>query len=204
MKITALLGYIMKNKQLILAFISGMVFFTGCSTEASYKVSSELSAPYVTDAEHQKKDDDLLANTLQDKLDDALPDARLKVLVNNSNVLLVGQVHNLNEKNLAANICDKLPSVKQVFNYLTVTVKPSLNVNSSISKKVVKRLSEQNDINDKALSIITVDDIVYIMGTNIGNLKAMNKAIRDGVYSLPDVKDVVNLEQPGDQDYFTE
>jgi hypothetical protein len=38
------------------------------------------------------------------------------------------------------------------------------------------------------------------MGTNVGNLDALKKAI-NGIYSIDNVQKVVNLEQVGPRDY---
>jgi hypothetical protein len=61
----------------------------------------------------------------------------------------------------------------------------------------------QNDIIAKNLKIITVDNIVYIMGSNVGNLTSLDLAV-NGIYSIHDVKKVVNLEQKGHLDYVSQ
>jgi osmotically-inducible protein OsmY len=171
-----------------------------CSTNPTTKISDQLTSPYITNLDNQKADDISLKNNLQDKLDDAIPNNAIKVVTDHFNVLLVGQVATQTDKDQASVICKQFPGIKKVFNYLTVTMKPSLHVNSSITKDAVARLDHQNDIRGKMLTVVTVEDVVYIMGTNIGNLTALGAAI-NGIYTIDGVKKVVNLEQPGDVDY---
>jgi osmotically-inducible protein OsmY len=117
-------------------------------------------------------------------------------------VLLVGQVASNTDKATAETICKKWPSTQKIFNYLTVNAQPSLNMNSSITSDAKKRISMQYDIEPTAITVTTVDNVVYIMGTNIGNLSALDEAIK-GIYSISNVNKVVNLEQKGSADYVT-
>ena len=190
----------MKLARLSLVLGIGSLLLWGCSTIASVKVSDQLTSPYITNADNQHADDQTLRNRLQDNLDDAISSNAIRVVVDNNNVLLVGQVSSQSDKDQATVECKKHPAVTKVFNYLTIAAKPSLNINSSITKESVARLARQNDIRGKYVNIITVDHIVYVMGTNVGNLTALQTAI-DGIYSIDGVKKVVNLEQPGNFDY---
>ena len=99
-------------------------------------------------------------------------------------------------KTQAANICENSPSAREVFNYLTVNPYPALNTNSSITSDAKNRLDKQNDLNSDLIKVVTVDDVVYIMGSNVGNLNSLKKAI-NGIYSIDNVQKVVNLEQVG-------
>lgn len=187
----------------LLALITGLsLLLTACSTEASFKVNADLTAPYITDVENQRNDDLALASRLQDLLKSQIPTSKLRVLVDHYNVLLVGQVASNTDKATAESICKKWPSTQKIFNYLTVAAQPSLNISSSITNEAVRRVDMQYDIDTKALTIITVDNVVYLMGTNVGNLTALNDIIK-GIYSIDDVNKVVNLEQRGPSDYVT-
>ena len=175
---------------------------TGCSTEAPFKVNASLTAPYITDSENQKDDGQALSERLDDVLDAQIPTNKIKVVVDHYNVLLVGQVASNTDKATAETICKKWPSTQKIFNYLTVNAQPSLNMNSSITSDATKRISMQYDIEPTAITVTTVDNVVYIMGTNIGNLSALDEAIK-GIYSISNVNKVVNLEQKGSADYVT-
>lgn len=190
----------MKHLLVLLAGLS--VFVTGCSTEASFKVNADLTAPYITDVENQRSDDLALASRLEEVLKSQIPTSKLKVVADHYNVLLVGQVASNTDKATAESICKKWPSTQKIFNYLTVAPQPSLNTNSSISKEAMRRVDMQYDVDSNAIIITTVDNVVYLMGTNVGNLTALNDIIK-GIYSIDDVNKVVNLEQKGPSDYVT-
>lgn len=175
---------------------------TGCSTEASFKVNAALTAPYITNVENQRDDDLALASRLDDILGSQIPTSKIFVIVNNYNVLLVGQVASNTDKATAESICKKWPTTNLVFNYLTVSAKPELNTSSSITHEAMKRVDMQYDIDSKAIIMTTVDNVVYMMGTNVGNLTALNEVIK-GIYSIDNVNKVVNLEQKGPADYVT-
>ncbi|MBX9865937.1 MAG: BON domain-containing protein [Burkholderiales bacterium] len=193
---------IMKHRYLF-AILAGVgLLATACSTEASFKVDAALTAPYITDSENQRDDGQALAERLDDVLDAQIPTNKIKVVVDHYNVLLVGQVASNTDKATAETICKKWPSTQKIFNYLTVNAQPSLNMNSSITSEATKRISMQYDIEPTAITVTTVDNVVYIMGTNIGNLSALDEAIK-GIYSISKVNKVVNLEQKGSADYVT-
>ncbi|MBP9768132.1 MAG: BON domain-containing protein [Burkholderiales bacterium] len=193
---------IMKQRYLF-ALLAGVgLLATGCSTEAPFKVNASLTAPYITDSENQKDDGQALSERLDDVLDAQIPTNKIKVVVDHYNVLLVGQVASNTDKATAETICKKWPSTQKIFNYLTVNAQPSLNMNSSITSDATKRISMQYDIEPTAITVTTVDNVVYIMGTNIGNLSALDEAIK-GIYSISNVNKVVNLEQKGSADYVT-
>ncbi len=190
----------MKIARILFILISASVALSACSTNATTRVASNLTSPFLTDQDNQRSDDTALEGRLKDDLDRQIPGNKIKVVVTNNDVLLVGQVATAAAKKQAANICENSPSVQEIFNYLTVNVNPSLNTNSSITKDATDRLDKQNDLNASLMKVITVDDVVYIMGTNVGNLDALKKAI-NGIYSIDNVQKVVNLEQVGPRDY---
>ena len=191
------------KQRYLFALLAGVgMLATGCSTEASFKVDSALTAPYITDSENQRDDAQALSERLDDVLDAQIPTNKIKVVVDHYNVLLVGQVASNADKATAETICKKWPSTQKIFNYLTVNAQPSLNMNSSITSDATKRISMQYDIEPTAITVTTVDNVVYIMGTNVGNLSALDEAVK-GIYSITNVNKVVNLEQKGSSDYVT-
>ncbi len=190
----------MKIAQLLLVLFSTSVVLSACSTNATTHVASNLTSPFLTDQDNQISDDTALEGRLKDDLDRQIPGNKIKVVVTNGDVLLVGQVATAAAKTQATSICENSPSAEEVFNYLTVNVNPSLNTNSSITKDATNRLDRQNDLNVDLIKVVTVDDVVYIMGTNVGNLNSLRKAI-NGIYSIDNVQKVVNLEQVGPRDY---
>ncbi len=192
----------MKIGNILLICLASILLISGCSTEASVKVSDQLTAPYITDTDHQREDDTALEDKIKQLLADQVPGNKVKAMVLNYDVLLVGQVATNADKDKVANIVKGLPSPKKVFNYINVASKPVLNTSSTITTEAMTRLETQNNINGNSMKAITVDNIVYLMGTNIGDLSALNTAI-EGIYSIPGVKKIVNLVQPGDRDYYS-
>ena len=180
--------------------LSGMLLLNGCATSAPAKVSQLLDAPYATDSENQKSDDLALKHKLQDMLDAQLVGNDIRVVVTFSNVLLVGQVVSDKIKDQASAIAKTLPNVKKVLNYLSINSMPSFNSSSSISNLATERIGLQQDVYAANLTLITVDGVIYIMGSNIGSLSALNIAAQS-LYSLEKVTKVVNLIQKSTQDY---
>lgn len=196
----------MKKLSSLMLLAGLLISVSSCSTEAPFKVNAQLTSPYVTNEQTQKDSDTALAKRLNNILDDQIPNSEIKVVVDHYSVLLVGQVASSNDKATAESICKKWPSTAQVLNYLTIVSppnSPSLNTNSSISSDVKNLVEAKYDLDPNAIQIITVDNVVYIFGTNVGNLSALNDVIKN-TYSINKVQKVVNLEQKGDQDYTTE
>ena len=89
------------KQRYLFALLAGVgMLATGCSTEASFKVDSALTAPYITDSENQRDDAQALSERLDDVLDAQIPTNKIKVVVDHYNVLLVGQVASNHAKNL--------------------------------------------------------------------------------------------------------
>lgn len=194
----------MKNLKLLIiaSLLAGVI---GCSTEGSYKASEQLTAPYITEAQTQKENDDALAKRLNNVLGDQLKPSAIKVVVKDYYVLLVGQVASNGDKLQAETICKRWPGTKTIYNYLTIAIPPqppSVNLSSSISKDVMNKIKEKYDLNPDNISVTTVDGVVYLMGSNIGNLTTFNNVITS-LYTIPKVTKVVNLERSGDLDYAT-
>lgn len=185
----------------LITILISMLTITSCSTQAAYKVSSELTAPYYTDADNQAKDDKDLQNKLKSLYKTQIPGNAIDITAYSGEVLLVGQVPSSSDKTRAAAIAKQIPYVKSVDNYLTINAnKPVLNSNSSLASRALARIKSQSDIDAQYVRVNAVDGVVYIMGSNLGNLTALNKAI-NGIYAMEGVTQVVNLVKPGDKDY---
>lgn len=189
------------TSSLITTLLASMLAITSCSTQAAYKVSSELTAPYYTDADNQAKDDKDLQNKLKNLYKTQILGNAIDITAYSGEVLLVGQVPNSSDKARAETIAKQIPYVKLVDNYLTVNAnKPVLNSNSSLADKAMARIKSQSDIDAQYVRVNAVDGVVYIMGSNLGNLTALDKAIK-GIYAMDGVNQVINLVKPGDKDY---
>lgn len=185
-------------KLIVIACITVSLF--ACSTEASFKASQQLTSPYITKAQAQRDNDSDLADRLNKILSDQVPTNRLKVVVNNNDVLLVGQVQSQNDSLQAESICKKWPGTDKVFNYLTVNDNPGLHTSYFMASDAKSKASAFYDVNVENMDFVAVDNVIYVLGTNIGNLTSLNTAI-ERMYNIPNVTKVVNLEQDGADDY---
>jgi osmotically-inducible protein OsmY len=167
------------------------------------RVADGYTAPYVTNAENQHNDDQKLQQRLQAVIKKQLPHSQVLVVVNNYNVLLAGQVATNGDKVTAANLCRKLPVVKKVYNYLTPAAQPKLLRDTSVSSELKDRLASQKDVYSQFTDVVAVGGVVYIMGTNVGNLTALQQVAKAG-YTLKGVKKVIVLEELGEHDYTTQ
>lgn len=188
------------NKIKISILVYATLGLFACSTESSFKVNQELTSPYITQAQAQHDNDKDLATRLGNVLSKQFPLSKIKVVVNNNDVLLVGQVKSNSDSIQAESVCKKWPGTEKVFNYLTLSDKPTLNTSSFMASDAQEKVKGFFDINFEVMDFIAVDNVIYIMGTNVGNLTALDTAI-ERMYSIPKVTKVVNLEQRGEDDY---
>lgn len=186
----------------LILFITGSgLFLAGCATDAAYKVSSELTAPFVTDADNQAKDDQDLQGKLKSTYKQQIVGSAIDVVVCKGDVLLIGQVLTSADMDKATSIAKQNPAATEVFNYLTIgAIKPVLNSEPSLARKALTRIQAQNDLDGRYIRTAAVGGVVYILGSNVGNLSSLNQAIK-GIYAMDGVSKVVNLVQPGDLDY---
>lgn len=188
------------NKIKLSVLVYATIGLFACSTESSFKVNQELTSPYITEVQAQRDNDKDLATKLGNIISNQFPTSKIKVIVNNNNVLLVGQVKANADSIQAETICKKWPGTNKVFNYLTLSDKPALNTSYFMASDAKEKVKAFFDVNFETMDFIAVDNVVYIMGTNVGNLTALDTAI-ERMYSIPKVTKVVNLEQRGDNDY---
>lgn len=191
------------NKAKLGILVCATIGLFACSTESSFKVNQDLTSPYVTQAQAQRDNDGDLASRLNSVLSSQFPTSKIKVVVNNNNILLVGQVKSNGDSIQAETICKKWPGTDNVFNYLTISDKPTLSTSTFMVSDAKEKVTAFFDINIENMDFIAVDNVIYIMGTNVGNLTALDTAI-ERMYSISKVTRVVNLEQQGPNDYTTE
>jgi osmotically-inducible protein OsmY len=156
--------------------------------------------PFTSNAETQEIDNSLYAKKLQKLVDKEFPKADLKIASDHFNILIVGQVDSQGTKEAVVELIKKQQAVREVFDYTTITENPSYDSSSSIVYKVQERLSKEPDIISKRITVIYADGVIYLMGTNIGDLSHLARAIK-GIYVIEGVTKVVNLVIPGRSDY---
>ncbi len=191
----------MKFSNVLILSLAASSLLNACSTEDSTKVSNSLTAPYLTAADNAKYDGKNLADKIQRMIRKQILKSKVYVTVTNDNVLLVGQVKTASDIEQATAIAKSIPSTKKVFNYLTVNANPKLNTDSSLADEIREHFEKQIDIQGHAVTVVVCDGVVYLLGTNLGNLTAAEETSK-GIYSLDGVDKVVYLIQKGPRDYY--
>ncbi|MCC2644954.1 MAG: hypothetical protein K0R49_1187 [Burkholderiales bacterium] len=171
-----------------------------CITSCQSYFYSKVPEPFTSNAETQEIDNSLYAKKLQKLVDKEFPKADLKIASDHFNILIVGQVDSQGTKEAVVELIKKQQAVREVFDYTTITENPSYDSSSSIVYKVQERLSKEPDIISKRITVIYADGVIYLMGTNIGDLSHLARAIK-GIYVIEGVTKVVNLVIPGRSDY---
>ena len=170
-----------------------LTFLIGCS-EFDY---IKLNPDYATHEVNQKNDDKRFSQKLQNMLDYTYAESAIavKVISNNFNVLLVGEVQNINIQNSIANLIQNQPQTKHYWDYTTINLFPKLYLDNSLNKQVEQRLTKQQNIISYKLRSITVYGVAYIMGNILPlDQSSLNHAL-DGINSLYGITKVVNLVQ---------
>ena len=172
--------------------------FMGCSSV----YYTDIGITQVSNEENQKLDDASLSKKLNGFIEKKYPNSEVKAIADHYNVLLVGQVNSNDAKTALANLVKNQNEVKKVFDYTSISSEPKLKYNSSITSDAKDRIATEYNIDPRQVTIIAVDNVVYAMGTNIGDLTNLKTAL-DGVAAMPHVRKVVNLVQPGTDDYLS-
>lgn len=173
------------------------VLLTGCPS--SYY--SQIPDPFISSHQNQLTDSLRYEDKLQDMIDKQFADAaKVKVIVNHFNVLVVGEVNSDSTQDKLNDLIKNQINTRELWDYTEVASKPKLKENTSLAKKVSSRLSDEKDLNLDDISVTVVDGVAYILGTNFGDITHLTYAIR-GVYAIEGIKSVVNLAKPGSGDF---
>ena len=168
------------------------------------------SSPYYTDIginqmgfeENQKQDDIIQSEKLNAFIKKQFPNVAVLATSDHFNVLLAGQVDSADTKTKLVQFVKAQNEVKKVFDYTTISATPKLKYSSSLTDEANNRIATEYNINTDQITVIAVGSVVYVMGTNIGDLTSFKKAL-DGVAASRHVRKVVNLVQPGKDDYYS-
>lgn len=184
-------------------FLSAITLFSCASiTTDPTKIASEivLDNPTNSDLNNQLDDDVNIANKLQRAVDAQFKGQAVKVVVNDYNVLLVGQVTTTAIRSQVNRMMVSSANVRQVYNYLTVTKKPKLTIDNWLTKKAQARFNLQNNIDTSRITLVTVDNVLYAMVSNVGDLTSFNRAV-NGANDIVGIAKVVKLVSPRAIDY---
>lgn len=172
---------------------------TGCP---SY-FYSQVPEPFTSNAQTSALDNQNYQEKLQKMVDTKFPHASIKVTSSHFNVLIAGQVASKYTKNAIVKFIGQQDFVCKVYDYTTITSHPSYSTSSSVVSDVQLRLYKEPDISSDRITVTYVDGVVYLMGTNLGNLTHYALAIK-GIYTIKGVHRVVDLVVPGKQDYYSD
>jgi len=175
------------------------VLLTACPS--SYY--SQVPEPFISNHENQIADSEHYQTKLQDLVNKQFANnAKVKVVVNHFNVLVVGQVANQDTQVKLDAFIKNQTDTRTFWDYADIAATPSLKENSRLAKKVTERLASEQDLNLDDISVTVVDGTAYILGTNFGDITHLTYAIR-GVYAIEGIKGVVNLAKPGSGDFVS-
>jgi hypothetical protein len=135
-------------------------------------------------------------------IDDKFPNVDVRVVSNHFNVLIVGQVDSRTTQVALEKFVKRQLEVRKVFDYTTISAKPDLKYSSSLTSDAQDRIATEYNIAPDKVTVIAVDGVVYVMGANIGDLTSLKEAL-NGVAAMKKVRKVVNLVQPGKEDYYS-
>jgi osmotically-inducible protein OsmY len=130
----------------------------GC---ASY-FYSQVPEPFTSNAETLAIDNQSYQNKLQTLVNQKFPQADIKIVTDHFNVLIAGQVESQKTKNSATVFIKKQQYVKDVYNYTTISKKPSYSSSSLITTAVNDRLNKEPDIDSKKITVVYIDGVVCI------------------------------------------
>lgn len=184
-----------KLKSLIVPVIAGALL-VGCASG----YYSQVPEPFTSNFETQQIDNENYQDKLQNLVDKNFKKAEVKIVTNHFNVLIVGEVESSGTKVALNQFIKHQQNTKKIFDYSIVNPKPSLHTSSFLASDIRDRLAQEPDISVDNMSITVVSGVAYLMGTNVGNLTHLDRAIK-GVDAIDGVKQVVNLVQPGVYDY---
>ncbi len=119
--------------------------------------------------------------------------SKIKVIVFEGKVLLVGTVKNEDYKNSASSIVEKIEGVKEMANYVTVGKESVIDYlkDTRISLEFKAKLLADKDISEVNYSSTTENRIIYIIGVS-QNQEELDKVLSHAS-NIAGVKKIINL-----------
>ena len=130
---------------------------------ANYTGEGRTPGVFIDDAYIENAAAEMIRNAHED-----FEDARLKVVSMEAKVLLAGEVPSQALKTLAETEVLKIRQVRGVFNELAVSAKPAFLArtnDTATTLKVKTRLLNNPDVGGLRIKVVTVNNVVYLMGT---------------------------------------
>ncbi len=181
----------MSFKKTLLNLVCVSVLLAGCAQE----YAAIMNLPDTGRTDNQLEDDMNFSQKLQNLVNQQDPLAKVKIVSDHFNVLIVGQVSTEEEKTQIVNLIKRQAITKQVWDYTTIHAKPQLNLDPTIAHKAQDRVDTEYNITQDHVQAVTADNVVYLMGeVNIAHTTNLKDAM-PGVYAIEGVTKVVSLVQ---------
>ena len=138
-------------------------------------------------------DDQGLRSKVKDAIDATIPGNNIEVTSYSQKVLLTGQVISNSNRAKAESITNQVPTVKQIYNYITVGASQSASQTSKdayLTSVVKSNLLFSKGVSSNDVKVVTSNGVVYLLGlVDPYQAKKMVKAASE----VSDVKKVVSL-----------
>lgn len=177
---------------LILSSIIAIVVLSSCAVPLpSY---STVNFEWKGNMENLQRDNDIFAKKLQKMIKMRYPDTSdVLVLSEKFHVLLVGQAKTLEIKNKIYEMVKSFPNIVEVHNFINISDKPNFIKNYSINRKVKRRIESEENLSQENIRSVTIDSVVYLLGTIYPYEKDNMISLMNGIYSIYGVKKVVDV-----------
>ncbi len=162
----------MSHKLLVTLLLTGLVsgLTSGCgSMLASVKSEPIEDAPVARTMGRKVEDESIEVKSMVNihTADERFDDAHLTVVSYNGFVLLAGQVHSADMKDVASNVVRQIRGVRRIYNELEVAAPSSGITRTSdtwITTKVKSWLLANTTTPGMRIKVVTENGVVYLMG----------------------------------------
>ena len=180
------------SKKIFGLLILGTILLCGCSTSGYAQLNNERTGSL----ENQIQDDVRLAKKIENQIKHVYPKkSAILVVSERYNILLLGEVDSQATKDGINQIVSRQLMVKKTWDYTKISNTPKLKDTSSLTDDARERINKEPNINLDHLQVVSVDNIIYIMGNIRVNEEVNLRQAIDGISSLDGVNSVINLVQ---------
>jgi osmotically-inducible protein OsmY len=154
--------------------LSGLLGVTsGCAVVAVGAVGAAAATGAAVGTDPRSSGGLVDDNSIQSKLaakynnDENFPNSNIYVDVFNKQVLLTGQIKDMEQKSFAENVARGYPGVIKIYNYLELRLPSSLSSRSKdsmITTQVKARLFGTRGIPSNNIKVVSTNSVVYLMG----------------------------------------
>ena len=188
----------MKNKIIkITGILCAISFLNGCTALVVGGVAAGATSGAAVANDPRSSDgvfsDQDLRSKVSDAIDATVPGNNVEVTSYDHNILLTGQVISPDNKSKAESMALQVPTVKKVYNYITIGKSQSTTQSSKdayLTSVIKSNLLFSKGISSNDVKVVTSNSVVYLMGmVDPYQAKRMTQAARE----VDGVKQVVTL-----------